>query len=252
MPRYAIEIAYDGASFKGWQAQPGERSVQEAVERALVELGCGARIHGAGRTDAGVHARAQVAHFDHAKCWEPRRLTLALNACLPASVSVMRSAVVARDFDARRSAVAREYRYFIWNASTCYPHIRPYVLWLRGAHYDWARARAAARMLVGEHDFRAFCRLEDCPDATRRAITHSKIARRGSLIVYRVRANAFLTNMIRIAVGNILHIAEGKRDDAWLRALLSGVCDRRASAQTVSPDGLFFWRATYPQPIEWG
>ncbi|MDL2263200.1 tRNA pseudouridine(38-40) synthase TruA [Synergistaceae bacterium OttesenSCG-928-I11] len=251
MPRFAVTLSYDGTHFKGWQSQPGGTGVQDAVESALAELGSAALVTGAGRTDAGVHARGQVAHFDLLKEWAPRRLTLALNAKLPPSISVMRTARVDSAFHARRSAVMREYRYFIWNASTCYPHIKPYVLWLPGRHYNWSRASAAARLLVGEHDFRAFCRTVDCPEETRRTVVHARVYARKNFVLFRVVANGYLTNMIRIAVGNLMSVASGRRDENWFRSLLEGDVERAASGQTASPSGLFFWKATYSEPIAW-
>jgi tRNA pseudouridine38-40 synthase len=163
----------------------------------------------------------------------------------------MNAASVGEDFSARRSAVSREYRYFIWNAPACYPHIRPYVLWLRGSHYNWERASAAAGCLAGAHDFRAFCRLEDCPENTERTVLRSRLIRRGPLLVFRIVANSYLTNMLRIAVGNLMEIASGRRGEDWLRALLraGGAQDRRDSARTVSPSGLFFWRVNYSERI---
>lgn len=251
MRRYAIEIAYDGTAFRGWQSQPGGGGIQDAAERALAALGECARVNGAGRTDAGVHARAQVAHFELARLWEPQRLTLALNSQLPSTVSVMRSAVVDDAFHARRSAQSREYRYFIWNAPTCYPHLRPYVLWLPGQHYDWRPVRRAARLFVGTHDFRAFCRREDCPENTIRTVYRASLKQTGNLLVFSVRANAYLTNMIRIMIGNLTSIAAGRADETWLASLLEGRADRRASAQTASPSGLFFWRVRYPETLDW-
>ncbi len=250
MNRYALEISYDGGSFGGWQSQPNGRGVQDALENALADLGERVRIDGAGRTDAGVHARAQVASLSLIKAWEPRRLVLALGAKLPPGVSVMRAAAVDDSFHARRSAFSREYRYFIWNASTCYPHIKPYVCLLHG-RYDWGRAAAAARLLEGCHDFRAFCRKEDCPENAHRDVMRARLFQRGRLVVFKIEANAFLTNMIRIAVGNLLEIARGRRDEAWLSGLLAGALDRTASARTLSPSGLFFWKVKYPSPIEW-
>jgi tRNA pseudouridine38-40 synthase len=255
---YALEISYDGGKFSGWQSQPGGLGVQDAIEGALSELGelewsgaNRAKVTGAGRTDAGVHARAQVADLRLSKEWEPRRLVLALNAKLPPSVSVMRASWAPEGFHSRRSALSREYRYFIWNSSTCYPHIRPYVLWRPGAHFDWGRAAGAAKILEGTHDFRAFCRREDCPERTERIVTRLRLARRGRLLVLRVEANAFLTNMVRIIAGNLLEIASGRRDEAWLASLLSGDADRAASAATLPPFGLFLWRVRYPERLNW-
>ncbi|MDR3321505.1 MAG: tRNA pseudouridine(38-40) synthase TruA, partial [Synergistaceae bacterium] len=250
---YALEISYDGAGFSGWQSQPGRMGVQDSVEGALVDLAeprCDwvsrAKVTGAGRTDAGVHARAQVADVWLSKKWEPRRLVLALNAKLPPSISVMRASWASEGFHARRSALSREYHYFIWNSSTCYPHIRPYVLWRPGDHFDWARAAGAAKILEGTHDFRSFCRKEDCPERTERTVARSRLSMRGPLLVLCVEANAFLTNMVRIMAGNLLEIASGRRDEAWLAGLLSGDVDRAASAATLPPAGLFLWRVRYP------
>lgn len=250
MNRYALEISYEGGAFGGWQSQSDGRGVQDALERALLELGERTRADSAGRTDAGVHARAQVASLSLSQEWEPRRLVLALNAKLPPSVSVMRAARTDDSFHSRRSAVSREYRYFIWNGSACYPHIKPFVCWLPGK-YDWARAAAAAKRLEGSHDFRAFCRKADCPESAIRNVLRARLIRRGNLVIFQIEANAFLTNMIRIAAGNLLEIAKGRQDADWLSGLLSGLPDRSASAKTLNPSGLFFWRARYPFPIEW-
>lgn len=246
MGRYAIEVSYDGSAFNGWQHQSDGRSVQDAVERALHFLGeRTAALTGAGRTDAGVHARAQIAHADLQSDWEPRRLLLALNAKLPVAASVIRVARVAGDFHARRSAVRREYRYFIWNASACYPHIRPYVLALPG-EYDWTSASAGARLYEGVHDFRAFCRVVECPERAVRTVYRARLYRRGELLIFKVSASAYLTNMVRIMVGNLLEIARGRRDIAWLATLLEGGASRTQSAKTVSPGGLFLWKVIYP------
>ncbi|MDR1481034.1 MAG: tRNA pseudouridine(38-40) synthase TruA [Synergistaceae bacterium] len=251
MTNYAVELSYDGTGFNGWQSQPGGGSVQNEVEAALRELGESSAVYGAGRTDSGVHARAQVANFRLGGEWEPRRLTLALNSKMSGSASVMRSAIVQDGFHARHNAKAREYRYFIWNSSVCYPHIRPYVLWLCGSHYDWRGAESAARLLIGRHDFRSFCRSADCPDTTERTVSYARLVRRGDLVILRIVADSFLTNMVRIAVGNLIEIASGRRDEEWLRKLLLGGQGRIASAQTVAPSGLFLWRVFYNEKISW-
>jgi tRNA pseudouridine38-40 synthase len=259
---YALEISYDGGHFAGWQSQPAGDGVQDALETALCELGesvghnghnknGGRRVNGAGRTDAGVHARAQVASVVLSKAWAPRRLVLAINAKLPSSISVMQAAAVTPDFHARRSALTREYRYFIWNSSRCFPHIKPYVLWRPGNYYDWALATRAARMMEGSHDFRAFCRKGDCPDVPWRVVTRSRLIKKGRLIIFQVEANAFLTNMVRIMLSNLIEIARGRYDEAWLAELLKGRADRTASGGTPSPSGLFLWRVKYPDNINW-
>jgi tRNA pseudouridine38-40 synthase len=243
--KYALEIAYDGGRFAGWQSQPNGRGVQDAIELALRELGEeGARVAGAGRTDAGVHARAQAASVALRKEWEPDRLSLALNFKLRPHISVMRAERVSSDFHARRSALSREYRYFIWNAPSVYPHIAPYVYTLPFHNMDWARAAEAAKLMAGVHDFRAFCRKSDCPERTERTVIKSRLVKKGNLVVYRVEANSFLTNMVRIMTGNLIEIAKGRRGESWLAGLLRGE-DRTRSAQTIPPDGLFLWRVRY-------
>ena len=182
--RYAAEVSYDGGRFFGWQIQPELPTVQQALEEAASALnGWHTGVAGAGRTDTGVHARAQICTFDMKREWEPRSLMLAMNAHLPPGVSVMRTACVADDFHARFSALKREYRYFIWNASSIYPHAKPYAAWLKHGGYDWAAAAAAAKFLEGEHDFRNFCRLEGYEHTTVRRIERARLVRRGRLVI---------------------------------------------------------------------
>ncbi|MDR1020058.1 MAG: tRNA pseudouridine(38-40) synthase TruA [Synergistaceae bacterium] len=257
---YALEVSYDGGPFSGWQSQLDGSGVQDALERALHVLGerggCGIslvpyRVDGAGRTDAGVHARAQVASVRLLKRWVPRKLAAALNAHLPEAVVVTRAALAPPGFHARRSAVSREYRYFIWNSPSCYPHIRRYVLWQPVARYDWKRAAAAASAFAGRHDFRAFCRARDVPDSTERDVYCSRLYVRGRLVVFRVIANAYLTNMVRIMAGSLMEIALGRFDEARFARLLSGCADRSENAPTPPPSGLFLWGVKYPDAIDW-
>ncbi|MDR2779939.1 MAG: tRNA pseudouridine(38-40) synthase TruA [Synergistaceae bacterium] len=251
MARIALELSYDGGAFLGWQSQTGGRGVQDALEAALAAVGETARAAGAGRTDAGVHARGQVAHFDATKTWEPRKLKLALNAHLPPSVSVMRAALAEENFHARRSALWREYRYFIWNAPVCYPYMKPYILWLRGSHYDWGLASEAAPSFVGEHDFRAFCREGDRPADTVRHVRYARLTRRGQLILFRIVAGSYLTNMVRIAVGCLLEVAARRKDKSWLAGLLRDASERGTTTKTAAARGLFLWKVEYPVNI-WG
>jgi tRNA pseudouridine38-40 synthase len=160
----------------------------------------------------------------------------------------MRAASADWSFDSRRAAVSREYRYFIWNSPTCHPHIKPYVLWLKGHHYDWNRAGTVAPLLIGEHDFAAFCRAGDRPENTTRKVTASSLKKRGGLIVFRIRANSYLTNMVRIAVGNIIAVASGKRDENWFVSLLREN-EGRDGAKIATPGGLFLWSVDYGYDI---
>lgn len=249
MQRYAIRIAYDGTDFDGWQTQPSGRGVQDAIKFALNSIGIDSNAIGAGRTDAGVHARSQVAHFDTDKVIAPRRLKLALNAHLPESVSVMDAALADEGFHARHSAITREYRYFIWNSSTCYPHIKRYSMHMPWRVVDWSIAAAAARSMEGTHDFKAFCRTCDLPEMTERTVYTSRLHKRGHLAVYRVVARGYLTNMIRITVGNLIAAGRGLGAE-WFASLLKGAA-RSESARTVPACGLFFWDAVYDRDLDW-
>ena len=158
MARYRILVAYDGTDFSGWQRQADRRSVQQTIEEALLPLSPGGApvdVNGSGRTDAGVHARGQVAHFDLAREIAGPSLRRALNDRLPEDVRVLRAEPAPPDFDARRSAHGKEYRYRVWNAEVADPVLRRYRLRVSRA-LDLAAMRRAAAAFVGEHDFAAF------------------------------------------------------------------------------------------------
>src|ERR1051325_9654920 len=152
---YKLVLAYDGTGYRGWQAQAGGNTVQQHIEAPLARiLGHEIRIHGAGRTDAGVHAREQVASFKAGKLVEPETLVRAMNANLPEMIRVLRGAFVARGFHARFSAVSKEYRYQIVNAAVMDPVLRLYA-WHHPRDLDLDALRRAARLFVGKHDFTA-------------------------------------------------------------------------------------------------
>lgn len=243
--KYAVEISYRGDCFAGWQLQPGAPTVQESLERALTILnGSPVRVSGAGRTDGGVHARGQVASFVLKRSWSPYRLMLALNDNMPDSVSVIRAAPVPDGFDARRNALWREYAYFIWHGPSCYPHLKPVVWWRKKDNWDHGAVKECCSMLVGEHDFGAFCKLSEKPENCRREILRTQYVKRGSLSVFRIRGTAFLTNMVRIIVGNLDAVGRGTKSPEWFSSLLNGG-SRVDSAMTVPASGLFFWRVGY-------
>ena len=175
--KYAARIAYRGSAYSGWQRQREGLGVQEVLEEALSRLTSGpVRVIGVGRTDKGVHAVGQVASFRMDRDWAPERLQLAANFHLPEDVRVMGVYPVSEHFNARRSALWREYRYFIWHGWVCPPHLNGLVWWRK---VPWAidRARAACRLLEGEHDFRAFaCSSSVCCSA--RPICMSTFSRR--------------------------------------------------------------------------
>jgi tRNA pseudouridine38-40 synthase len=249
--RFAARIAYDGSAFSGWQRQseiPGE-TLQETMEKALMLLnGIETPVVAAGRTDKGVHAMGQVVSFDAEDGWEPKKLRNAIDANTPESVSVLSVARVPDTFSARHSALWREYVYFIWKGAGCPPHIRPFV-WKNSRIWDNGAARSVCRLLGGRHDFRAFCRVNDCPENTVRTIISAGFSRKGSLCRIRVRGRSFLTNMMRIILGSLDMVASGKRDIAWFESLLGGA-PRTDSGPTAPGSGLFLWKVGY-DPSPW-
>jgi tRNA pseudouridine38-40 synthase len=245
--RVKLTVEYDGTDFVGWQRQSNGPSVQAAIEDALTDMhgGRATIIRGAGRTDAGVHALGQVAHFDTPP---GTRVPLhgyhrGLNAVLPRAVAILPVDTVADDFDARFSARGKLYRYTIWTAATRAPMRDRYVWHLRRP-IDVAAMQAAADRLVGRHDFSAF-RAADCErKTTTRRVSRLAVARSGDLVTVEVEADAFLKNMVRILVGTLCEVGWGKRAPADVQRILDGG-DRRQAGVTAPPQGLALVRVDY-------
>jgi len=239
-----VVVAYDGTDFSGWQRQPGMRTVEGVLTDAIRELlGEEVFVRGAGRTDAGVHADAQVASFALANRIPPHGLLRGLNSILPADVALQDVTVVAADFDARFSARGKVYRYTVWNHAVRSPrHAR--TAWHVRRALDMAVIREAAAALVGEHDFRAF-RASDCERrTTRRHVRRLDVDRQGALLTFEIEATAFLKNMVRIVVGTLVDIGRGQlAPDAVGRMLESG--DRAAGGITAPAQGLTLLRVIY-------
>ena len=246
--KYAAKISYVGKNYSGWQIQPDAVSIQEIIENALAEIeGVKVRITGAGRTDKGVNAWGQVASFRMNKNIEPEKLRLAMNFYLPDDIRVMKISYVPEDFNARYSALSREYKYFIWHGWVCPPMLNNYVWWRKGKEWDMNKARESCRIIEGRHNFRAFCRAVECPEDPCRTIDSLRIKNRGSLSIISVKAPSFLTNMVRIIVGNINAVSTGRKNINWLEGLLSGN-ERSESAMTAPACGLWFWKVNYTVP----
>lgn len=242
--RIALGIEYDGSRFLGWQTQPGGGTVQDVVEAALAAIaGFPVSTVCAGRTDRGVHATAQVVHFDAPVERPETAWVRGVNAMLPESVAVLWSKRVADDFHARYSAHSRTYRYFLIN--------RPVRPALGARHAGWFHApleleamREAALHLVGEHDFSAF-RSAQCQARNPVRVLHTAIVERtGESIVFTLRANAFLQHMVRNIVGALVHVGKGNRRPGWLREVLESR-DRTNCAPTFAPEGLYLVGVEY-------
>lgn len=242
--RYRMTVEYDGTDFSGWQRQINGPSVQAAIEEALAGMtGVPTPIRGAGRTDAGVHALGQVAHFDTEARIPPHGFVRGLNSALPRSIAILDVQPAAPDFDARFSARGKLYRYSIWTAPTRSPTRDRYVWHLRRA-LDVGRMQQAADLLVGRHDFAAF-RAADCERKTTvRTVSRVAVARSEHLVTVEVEADAFLKNMVRILVGTLCEVGWGKRPAADMRRLLDER-DRRQAGVTAPPQGLMLVRVDY-------
>ena len=245
MPRYRILIEYDGTPFLGWQRQAQGPSVQGAIEEALQKFsGETAAVRGAGRTDAGVHALGQVAHFDLAKSWEPFRVREALNFHLrPAPVAVLDCAVAANDFDARYSATARHYRYRILCRRAPPALERDRVWWLPIA-LDAAAMAAAAPVLIGRHDFTTFRAAQCQANSPLRTLDRLAVAKCGEEIVVEAAARSFLHNQVRSMVGSLKLVGEGKWGASDLAAALEAR-DRAACGPVATASGLYLERVDY-------
>lgn len=245
MPRYRLTLEYDGSPFVGWQKQDNGPSVQAALE-AAIEKFCGERpaTVGAGRTDAGVHALAQVAHFDLTREWPSATVMNALNFHLqPDPIAVLEAEIVAPDFHARLSATRRHYLYRILNRRAP-PTIDRDRVWAVPTPLDAVAMHAAAQTLVGAHDFTTFraamCQAKS-PEKTLDALD---VSRQGEEIRVVARARSFLHHQVRNMVGTLKLVGEGKwTADDVARALVAR--DRAAGGPTAPASGLYLTRVDY-------
>lgn len=242
--RIALGLEYDGRGLRGWQTQPGGATVQDALETALSAfLGESVATICAGRTDAGVHATAQVVHLDTARLRSEESWVRGVNAHLPAAVAVRWARVVPEDFHARYGARARRYDYWILNDRVRAPLLDGRATWI-ARPLDVDAMAAAAGTLVGTHDFSAF-RSAECQAATPvRTLSELSVERFGRLVRVRATANAFLHHMVRNLVGSLVYVGLGRQPSGWPRAILDGR-DRKRAAPTLAAEGLYLSGVDY-------
>ena len=247
MPRYRINIEYDGTPFVGWQAQTNGHSVQSALTRAI-ESFCGetVAVKGAGRTDAGVHALGQVAHFDLAKAWKPFRVRDAVNFHLkPLPIVVLACAETAGDFDARFSATARHYLYRIL-ARRAPPALERNRIWWLPVDLDATAMAEAAQALVGRHDFTTFRAAQCQATSPVRTLDRLIVTASGNEIRIEASARSFLHNQVRSMVGSLKLVGEGKWSPADIGRALAAR-DRAACGPVAAAAGLYLVRVDYGQ-----
>jgi tRNA pseudouridine38-40 synthase len=245
--RVRLDLAYDGTAFAGWAAQPASRTVQGVVEDAVAVLlrGPAPRLTVAGRTDAGVHARGQVAHVDlpQERAADPLLLRR-LNGLLPTDVRVRRTSLAPDGFDARFSALARTYRYRLADgAERADPLRRDVLAWPRPL--DVPAVEAASAAMLGEHDFAAYCKRREGATTVRALLGLDWRRGDDGLLVMTIRADAFCHSMVRSVVGAMLAVGEGRRAPSWPGSLL----ERRERATDVAvapPHGLTLEAVDYP------
>ena len=245
MIRYKCTIAYDGTHFAGYQIQPEKRTVQSEVEKVLMTMHKGkeVRVAASGRTDAGVHAKGQVIHFDSPLELPSERWIKALGTMLPDDIAIVNVERVSPDFHARYNAIRKEYRYCISLAETRDPFARHYAY-----HYpyklDLSLMKSAVEFLIGTHDFTSFCSAKTEVIDKVRTIEAIEFLKEEHQLVIRFVGDGFLYNMVRILVGTLLDVGIGKRCPEDMKEILKAL-DRTKAGRTAPGHGLYLWKVEY-------
>jgi tRNA pseudouridine38-40 synthase len=241
-----LTICYDGTDFRGWQRQPGQRTVQEVLETAVEKLtGTYSKTTACSRTDAGVHARGQVVHFFTACRLQLGVIVRALNALTPRDVQILEAADMPQSFHSTLDAVSKRYRYVIDNQTFADP-LQLRTSWHVFHRLDVETMQRAGQALVGRHDFRSF--ETEWPNRTSsvRTIVDLTVARNDNLVSIEVEADGFLYNMVRAIAGTLMLVGAGKRPEAWVGEVLRAE-NRIEAGPTAPPQGLFLLVVRYPE-----
>lgn len=251
MPVVRLTIEYDGTAYHGWQRQPSVATIQGTIESAIHRI-CGehAAVVGSGRTDAGVHAAGQIAHFETGASLTPEAWRRALNAVLPADVKIIAADAVADSFHARFSAVHKRYEYRILTRPVPSPLERR-TSWHVPHRLDLSAMRRAAASLIGSHDFRAFEAADPSHGAARDTqcrLTRCSIRRQGDVVVVEIESNRFLKYMVRNIVGTLVEVGVARRSAADTARILRSR-DRRHAGVTAPAHGLTLIAVRYGKPV---
>jgi tRNA pseudouridine38-40 synthase len=246
--KFKLVIAYDGAAYQGWQVQKTGTGVQEKIEAAFGEMFPSVkRIHSSSRTDTGVHALGMVAHVEIPKAefkMPVARLARALNAFLPDDIRVLAAARVPEAFHARFAATGKQYRYFVWNHEAMNPLLRQHA-WHVPRKLDLKIMRAAAKILIGQHDFKSFAGTRSYEmESNVRTLTRCDIKKSGAQLTFIIEGDGFLYKMCRGIVGTLVQIGYGRFPADEIKAMLAHK-DRRAAGMTAPAHGLVLWKVFY-------
>ncbi len=244
MKNIKLTIEYDGTDFNGWQIQPNQRTIQDEIQKA-VKIMCrqDIKIYGAGRTDAGVHAKGQVANFhisSHISC---NRFAPALNSILPKDIVIKKSIEVDKGFHSRYSAVAKEYKYIIYNDTTRSSILRNYSYYVN-YNLDIQKMQRASKTLIGTYDFKTFMSSGSSIGDTVRTIYSLNIESEKNIIEITIKGNGFLYNMVRIIVGTLIDIARGKIQEKAIKNILYSK-NRETAGHTAPAQGLYLQQVFY-------
>ncbi|MDZ5474231.1 tRNA pseudouridine(38-40) synthase TruA [Bacillus sp. 31A1R] len=245
MQRFKCKIAYDGSQFSGYQVQPSKRTVQSELENTLKKLHKGqeVKVYASGRTDAGVHAKGQVIHFDSPLTIPLERWIIALNSLLPNDIVVLEVEQVEDNFHARFQAKGKEYRYFVNLSNTRDPFQRnfsyhhPYKL-------DIQSMNDAAKYLLGSHDFTSFCSAKTEVEDKIREIRKIELIQQDTMLIFRFVGNGFLYNMVRIMVGTLIQVGSGQINPGSIKEIIEHK-DRKYAGKTAPAEGLYLWEVYY-------
>lgn len=245
MRRIKCTVSYDGTNFHGFQVQPEGRTVQNEIERVLKKIhkGQDIRIYASGRTDARVHAKGQVFHFDTSLSLTEEQWKRALNSQLPKDIVIRETESVDSEFHARFSCVAKEYRYIVLYQQdrdpflVNYSHHHPYPLEIN-------RIKKAMKYIIGTHDFTSFSSAKTEITDRVRTIDLFQLHQDGNKLVFRIRGNGFLYNMVRIIIGTMLDVGSGKIEPEEIPDIIAAK-DRTKAGKTISPNGLYLWDVFY-------
>lgn len=245
MKRMKCIISYDGTGFSGYQIQPGKRTVQQEIEAVLKRMHKGeeVRIYASGRTDAGVHAQGQVIHFDTPLEIAQERWIAALNTQLPEDIAVHQAEAVSSEFHARYDVVSKEYRYRVMLGRGKHVFLRQYA-YLYPYSLNIEAIEAAVQHLKGKHDFTSFCSAKTEIEDKVRTIYEIDVQQQGEEMTFRFVGNGFLYNMVRIMVGTLLDVGQGKLHGDEIPSILKKM-DRRSAGKTAPGHGLYLWQVNY-------